>query len=302
MRRQLNQTWHNGDEVAAARFNRDGSLDATFGVGGSEGDGKVIISLPGRSYATGVAVAPRGQVQLSIGMDSYLGGAFSAARLTADGTVDPTYGRGGADGDGVASADFGPAGGNGAALAVFADGRALVAGSAGGNFALARFAADGPGPDRDGNDQTFEATRLRVGGTWDQAISGRTDVDLYRFAATTGQRVGFDVDAGAGSTFDSYLRVFAADGTELLANDNGAAPGEALGSSAYAEFTFSAGGTYYVAVSSAGNRTYDPVTGTGDAAGGSTSGASGTFTLTLTDRTPRPHADGDDQLSEAPID
>jgi uncharacterized delta-60 repeat protein len=281
-------------DLVLARFNRDGSLDATFARGGGDGDGRLILDPAGGAAATGVGFGPHGQILLSIGVP-FASGAFGVARFNADGSIDPIYGRGGADGDGIASATFAqPA--TGLALAVLPDGRAVVAGAAGGDFAVARFAADSPGPDGDGNDQTFEATRLNVGSTWNQNIANKQDVDLYAFSAAAGQRVGFDVDVPAGGAVDAYLRVFAADGTQLAANENGAAPGEVLGQTPYAEFTFSAPGTYYVGVSASGNRGYSAVAGTGDAAG---TAAGGSFTLSLTDRTPRPPVDGDDQIGEA---
>lgn len=120
-------------------------------------------------------------------------------------------------------------------------------------------------------------------------------MDVYRFTARARQRVGFDVDGASGDSPDTHVRLFAADGSELAANDDDAGPGEAAGKSSYVEFTFSAPGEYWAAVSAAPNRAYGPVSGGGDMAGGTTGG----YTLTLTDRTPVSAADTDDQLVEA---
>ncbi|MEM8504358.1 MAG: calcium-binding protein, partial [Cyanobacteria bacterium P01_D01_bin.1] len=65
---------------------------------------------------------------------------------------------------------------------------------------------------------------------------------------------------------DHELRLFDADGNELAANNDGAAPGEEFSRDPFIEFTAETAGTYYVGVSQLGNRNYDPfvqVSGTG---------------------------------------
>lgn len=56
------------------------------------------------------------------------------------------------------------------------------------------------------------------------------------------------------------------------ANDNARGPGpeELRGRDPYLEYTFASAGTYYLGVSSAGNTAYDPATGEGDTADGTT--------------------------------
>ena len=147
-------------------------------------------------------------------------------------------------------------------------------------------------PAADANDQISEATGHAVGYYVTSSVENGTDVDVYGFDVVAGQRVGFDVDATAGSALDSYLRLFNAGGAQLAASNNAAAPGEALGLLSYVEYTFGAAGRYYVAVSGAPNWSYDPVTGAGDAAG-----STGGYTLALAKRTVG--ADADDQLGEA---
>jgi hypothetical protein len=54
----------------------------------------------------------------------------------------------------------------------------------------------------------------------------------------------------------------------LAANNDGAAAGEAASTFSYLEYVFAQAGTYYIGVSLNPNKSYNPVTGTGDVAGG----------------------------------
>lgn len=112
-------------------------------------------------------------------------------------------------------------------------------------------------------------TRTRTG----ESISVGTDVDMYSFSVTAGQRIAFDIDGA----IDSYIRLFDSSGTELAANDDSAAPNEASSLESYLEFTFANGGTFYLGVSGFQNQSYDPVTGEGD-----NSGRTGDYSLIVT--------------------
>ena len=151
-------------------------------------------------------------------------------------------------------------------------------------------------PATDPNDQLGEAFAVAVGtaasGTIGDGSFGATDVDMFSFTVVAGQRVGFDVDAAAGDTLDSYLRLFNGAGTQLAANNNGAAPGESASTDGYFEYTFGTAGTYYVAVSGNPNTAYNPATGDADAAG-----STGAYTIGLVNRVIG--TDADDQLGEA---
>lgn len=114
------------------------------------------------------------------------------------------------------------------------------------------------------------------------AIVTDVDVDMYRFTASAGQLVGFDIDTPLNGTggLGSYLRLFDDEGQQLASNDNGAALDETeLGIDAYLQYTFAKQGTYYLGVSNANNTQYNPLTGVGDTAGGDDS--IGTYTLTV---------------------
>jgi Dockerin type I domain/Bacterial pre-peptidase C-terminal domain len=127
-------------------------------------------------------------------------------------------------------------------------------------------------------------------------ISPDTDVDMYRFTVTAGQVVDFDIDTvlnGSGGV-GSYIRLFDAQGTQLDANDDGAAPGEnTVGYDAYLRFTFVTAGTYYLGVSNNNNISYDAVTGNGDTSGGLNT--TGSYRLTVQSLP----VDSDDSTPEA---
>ncbi|HEX8911121.1 MAG TPA: NF038122 family metalloprotease [Humisphaera sp.] len=131
----------------------------------------------------------------------------------------------------------------------------------------------------DDDDQLSEAKVVLPGQTLTGlSVGWATDADLYAIHGKKGEWFTIDVD-GSGS-FDSYLRVLTADGVQLAANDNAAAPGETLGKSSYLKFTLPRDGTFFVGVSGKGNAAYEVVNGTGDAAG-----STGAYTLTVRNAT-----------------
>ncbi|MDQ3573320.1 MAG: endonuclease/exonuclease/phosphatase family protein [Actinomycetota bacterium] len=128
------------DDFAVARYNPDGSLDTTFG-----GDGLVTTDYSGAGDA-GNAVAIQADGRIVVAGSASRGGDnwdFAVARYNPDGSLDTTFG-----GDGLVTTDYSGAGDTGNAVAIQADGRIVVAGSAnrGGanwDFAVARYNPDG---------------------------------------------------------------------------------------------------------------------------------------------------------------
>ncbi|MFM9455055.1 calcium-binding protein [Streptomyces europaeiscabiei] len=115
-------------DFVLARYNPDGSLDTTFG-----GDGKVTTDLGGYNWGEAVVVQSSGKIVAS----GWTGGRFTLVRYNLDGSLDSGFGTGG-----VATTDFG----TGSAvndLVVQPDDRIVAGGTAGGDFALARFHANG---------------------------------------------------------------------------------------------------------------------------------------------------------------
>ena len=103
-----------------------GDLDASF-----SGDGKQTTDFGGSDAATAVAVQADGKIVVA----GSSGGNFALARYGADGTPDPSF-----SGDGLVTTDLGGTDA-GQGVAIQADGKIVVAGSSGGNFALARYNA-----------------------------------------------------------------------------------------------------------------------------------------------------------------
>ncbi|MEB3278815.1 MAG: pre-peptidase C-terminal domain-containing protein, partial [Lyngbya sp.] len=103
-------------------------------------------------------------------------------------------------------------------------------------------------------------------------IDASEDVDMYSFDLVAGETIQVDVDsieyfleddpefADVPQRFDSELRLFDAEGNELLLVTGAPAPDEIFTANrdAYLEFTAEETGTYYVGVAQLGNRTYDP--------------------------------------------
>jgi uncharacterized delta-60 repeat protein len=127
------------NDFALARYNANGSLDATFGAGG-----KVVTDIyGGDDYVYGLILEP-GSCNLVVG-GHLLNGTqndLALARYTPNGTLDNTF-----DGDGKVVVDFDGRSEWGYSLARQADGRLVLAGNmltvAGSDFAMARFNPDG---------------------------------------------------------------------------------------------------------------------------------------------------------------
>lgn len=152
--------------------------------------------------------------------------------------------------------------------------------------------------DDDANDQIAEA--LLLGATtmprsYTGGLRSSTDVDMLAITVTAGQRVFFDIDTPAGTSFDPYLRLFDATGFQVIANDDGPNPDEPGSGSVdpYIAHTFATAGTYYIGVSGFANTAYDPLTGGGDNAG-----SFGGYQLVVTPAA-MTQGDADDQIAEA---
>ena len=134
-----------------ARYNDDGTPDATFGDGT---DGDIAVDIAGGfDYVRDIAVLPDDSI-LAVGNSQESGESrFSVVKLDANGDLDATFG----GGDGKVTADVGFDWSYGFAIDTYAPtsitnaGKFIVAGQADGNntatvdndFALARFNANG---------------------------------------------------------------------------------------------------------------------------------------------------------------
>src|SRR4051794_758653 len=156
------------DNFAAARYaTADGALDTTFGPNTTgEVEVDVVSPVPSSETATDMAIQPDGKTVVvgptDAGQTVQTKGdeEFGVARYNADGTLDQGFGVGGPEGDGLVATNFDdnidgtgtddtPTG-----VALQSDGKIVVAGRtdpAGadqGDFAVARYNADGT-PDTD---------------------------------------------------------------------------------------------------------------------------------------------------------
>ena len=137
-------------KFALARYNSDGTLDATFGV-----DGKVMTDFTsGVDSANGVAIQADGKIVVVGPAGSYDRNQgrtkFALARYNSDGTLDATFG-----GDGKVMTDFTSGGTDATGVAIQADGKIVAVGVAAApadvaadstrhsRFALARYNSDG---------------------------------------------------------------------------------------------------------------------------------------------------------------
>lgn len=121
------------------------------------------------------------------------------------------------------------------------------------------------------NNLISEATDSGVSSAENQSVtfSGRidtvSDIDLYGFELNEGEGITLDIDtvnaANNTANFDSYLRVFDADGQELAFNDDYSLDSEEFSLDSYIGFIANSTGKYYVGVSSFANQNYDPVDG-----------------------------------------
>jgi uncharacterized delta-60 repeat protein len=118
---------------ALARYNSNGTLDATFGTGGT-----VTTAFGQNAVAFSVAVQPDGKI-VTAGFGSF---KFALARYTSNGTLDPTFGTGGQVTTAIAGLNDGAE-----RLALQGDGKIVVAGRSyiNGDFhsALVRYNSNG---------------------------------------------------------------------------------------------------------------------------------------------------------------
>ena len=132
-------------DFAVARYNANGSLDASFGTGG-----KVTTSILGSDEARDLVLQPDGKLVAAGSTGTGLAAPdFALVRYLPNGSLDPTFGF-----FGVVTTDFGGSD-RAAALQLQPDGKLVAAGTAAGNifatgdFGLVRYTTSG------GLDPTF---------------------------------------------------------------------------------------------------------------------------------------------------
>lgn len=120
-------------DIALARYNPDGTLDASF-----DGDGKAITSIGSDSAAMSVAIQSNGKIVV-VGYTGPGGSHdFVILRYNPDGSLDPSFG-----GSGIVTTSFSPGNDEAMSVAVQSDGKLVVAGSDGAAFQVARYLPNG---------------------------------------------------------------------------------------------------------------------------------------------------------------
>lgn len=201
-----------GNDFAVMRFERDGTLDASFGAGG-----KVFVDFAGASDAAyALALQQDGRLVLA-GEASVNGQAlFAAARLNADGSPDSSFGSGG-----KATVKFGATGDRARAVLIQPDGKIVLGGEAGMgasglDFALTRLNADGSSDSSFGTDGKV-TTALQSGShsdvvralAWQAgkivAAGGDGDFVLARYTASGALDSGFGAGGSVKGVFGTSI-------------------------------------------------------------------------------------------------
>ena len=118
------------------------------------------------------------------------------------------------------------------------------------------------------------------------SIDAIEDVDLYGFELEQGQGITLDVDAiatNADSSFDSFLRVFDAEGNEVAFNDDSTVEETGFTLDSYAGFIANNTGQYYVGISTTGNQNYSLIDGISHSSSGLFTPGEYNLTLELVD-------------------
>ena len=125
-------------DIAVARFNPDGSLDASFDPGGTDGPGKKIFGYGSFDIANAVLVQPDGKIVVAGNANGSQ--MMTVTRLNPNGSLDTTF-----DGDGTATIDFGSLADLANDAVLQSDGKFVVAGytQADEDVAVARLGSNG---------------------------------------------------------------------------------------------------------------------------------------------------------------
>ena len=120
-------------DFSVVRHNADGSLDASFGVGG-----KVLTRVGLYSFASEVRIQTDGKIVVAGSAANSADFDFAVVRYNTDGSLDTSFG-----GNGIVITPIGIGRDEGDALIIQPDGKVIVAGHSSFNFAVVRYNANG---------------------------------------------------------------------------------------------------------------------------------------------------------------
>jgi len=123
-------------DFSIARFNSDGSIDASFSGDGIQVTSIAAGSLADRAY--GLAIQADGKVILAGSTANGGNDDFAIVRYDTNGNLDATF-----SGDGIQTTSLSTTNDVAMAVAIQADGKILAAGNSGMNFAIARYDVSG---------------------------------------------------------------------------------------------------------------------------------------------------------------
>lgn len=234
-------------DLAIVRYNTNGTLDPSFGVGG-----KVTTDLGGDDVANALCIQPDGKIVVAGHSFGAIEKVFLLVRYNTDGTLDTTFGTGG-----MVTTDFG---GNGSAnfLGICSDGKLVAAGIAASYFVLARYNTDGTLDTTFGNDgkvintdtgTTISALGIQPDGKILTAGSSSTSISLVRYdsnglldaAFGTGGKVITRIDNSKWSSDYANALVIQADGKIVAAGRS--SNGSSSGGDAFALVRYNTNGT-----------------------------------------------------------
>ena len=121
-------------DFALVRYNSNGRLDTTFGIGG-----KVMTDFGSLSLSSGYSVIVQSDGKILLGgyASPILDYHFALARYNRDGSLDTAFGSGGKVVTDVGDMDLGYS------VTIQTDGKILLGGTSAGDFALVRYNSDG---------------------------------------------------------------------------------------------------------------------------------------------------------------
>ena len=125
-----------GGDFIVARYNTNGTLDTSF-----SGDGIVVTDFggSGTDAVNAIAIQSDGKIVVAGNAGLANNARVGVARYNTNGTLDNTF-----SGDGLFTMDFvGAAGGAARGVAIQADGKIVIVGSSGSDFAIARLNTNG---------------------------------------------------------------------------------------------------------------------------------------------------------------